>query len=133
VDARDGVAYPAWVDDRETTGTFKVYTSPIQLWGVVQSSVSDSIINEDMLQLTVKAKWSTDSWSDGVDSLVVTSPTGVKYTGTCALSSPTTIHSVTKLCTCEAGDWTYIVKSCRPGFKSRVSTAKTIRIYNCVD
>jgi hypothetical protein len=134
VAARDGVACPVWSDDRVTSHSYRVYTSPVYLWGVVQSSVTDSVINEDLLQLTVKAKWNTDLTSSGADSLILTSPqTHTQYIGTATPPGATTSHAVTKLCTCETGDWTCTVKSTRPGFTPRVSTAKTIRIYNCVD
>lgn len=125
--ARDGIVYPVWSDDRETTGVFKVYISPIYLWGVTQSSVAHSVVSNPGLSLTVTVTWNTNLSATGTDYLVLTSPTNVVYTGTTTGSG--TSHSVAKTCTCEPGDWKYIVKSTRPGFTSRGSDEKTIRIY----
>lgn len=129
--AKDGIAFPVWSDDRETGGIFKPYISPVYLWGVTQSSVSHSVVNDAGLELTVDATWTTNLAATGTDYLVLTSPSNVTYTATATGTG--TSHSASKLCTCETGDWKYIVKSTRPGFTPRGSDQKTIRINACVD
>jgi hypothetical protein len=134
VAARDGIAYPVWSDDREAEddSTFKVYASPIYLWGVDQSSVQRTIVsNGPGLELTVRANWTTNLEATGTDSFVLMSPTNVVYTGTATGSG--TSHEVTKTCTCETGDWNYIVKSTRPGFTTRGSDVKTFKVNVCLD
>jgi hypothetical protein len=136
VAARDGIVYPAWADDRETTGQFKTYVSPIYLWGVTQSTVAHTVVNDAGLQLTIQVDWATNLAATGTDYLVITSPTGVIYTVTgsgTGYDSAGLLHRLSKTCTCEPGDWKYIVKSTRPGFTSRGSDQKTIRITACVD
>jgi hypothetical protein len=136
VAARDGIAYPVWSDDREADNgtTFKVYTSPFYLWGIDQSSVRDSVVsNGPGLDLTLRANWMTNLPATGTDYFVLTSPTNVVYTGTATPTGTGTLHEVTKTCTCESGDWKYVVKSTRPGFTSRGSDQKGFRVYLCLD
>src|SRR5262249_13776334 len=130
VDASDGVAYPVWADNRESPGTMKVYVSPIQLWGITQSSISASYSIVAPGVLNVSATWSTDLWSDGVDDLILTSPTNVQYAATASPPSATTIHSAVKECACETGLWTYMVKSTRAGYTPSQSAnqAKTLLV-----
>jgi len=131
--AKDGIAFPIWSDDRVTNTVFKPYVSPIYLWGVTQSSIAHSAVSAPELELTVTVEWDTSMPATGTDYLVLTSPTNVVYTATATPSSPGTSHEVEKLCPCEAGDWSYIVKSTRPGFTPRGSNPKTLRITACVD
>lgn len=135
VAARDGVAYPVWSDDRVTADSYRVYTSPIELWsGVIQASVSASYVANDQLKLDVTGAWGTDCSSDGTDHIVVTSPSGVQYLAAATPGTLTTTHSVTRAdCACETGNWNYVVKSTKAGFLPKASSAKTFRVYNCLD
>lgn len=119
VAARDGIAYPVWSDDRVTSHSYRVYTSPLYLWGVNQSSVTHTVVSGPGLTLTVTVNWTTNLSATGADYLVLTAPSGLQYTTT-ATGTGTT-HSLTRICLCEAGKWKYIVKSTRPGFTSRGS------------
>jgi len=130
--AKDGIAFPVWSDDREVATSFKPYISPMQLWGVNQSSVTHSIVNDAELALTVTSNWTTNRPATGQDVMVLTSPTGAVWTGTAVPSSGTS-HTAAKTCTCETGDWTYIVKSTIPNFAKRGSNPKSFRINYCVD
>ncbi len=135
VAAGDGVAYPVWADSRQDSTQMKAYTSPIQLYGIVQSSISTSHSVDAGMVLNLTASWSTNLWSDGEDSVALISPSNVNYKPTATPSSATTSHSVSTTCTCESGYWTYTVMSTRAGYSppQMANQSKTFRVLTCVD
>jgi hypothetical protein len=128
----DGRALPVWSDNRVWPGTANnsAYVSPIQLWGIVQDSVSaTATINGDgTMNLTMM--WDTNLSANADDRATASSPNGVQYTSpacsTCAGPDGKT-HTVTLAgIPCEPGTWTYTVSSRRSGcLESRTSDPKT--------
>lgn len=132
VAAKDGMAFPIWSDDRTAQYQFKPYVSPIYLWSIQQSTVSSSYIAGPGLELTVTGNWGTDVAVPATDSLFLTSPTNVQYTGAKTPAVRVASHSVTRTCPCETGTWKYFVKtSC--GITMDKSSLKTFRVTNCLD
>ncbi len=137
VAARDGIAYPVWSDDRGAADAFKVYVSPIYLWGPVQSSISHTISSVPGLGLSVGVSWVTDLPATCDEGLLLTAPSGATqvFAGPCDICkiNPSGItHQFTRGVTCEPGWWKYTVKNTRCGFTTRGSDERKF-LASCID
>jgi hypothetical protein len=134
--ARDGMAFPVWSDDRppRANDQFRPYISPFYLWGVFQSSVSETVVVQPDEKIDVAVSWTTNLAATGDDVLVLRSPSGITYTETCSTcnSNGGLNHTVAAGAPCEPGWWKYTVKSTRPGFTKRGSDEKKFFV-NCID
>ena len=117
--ASDGRAFPVWSDDRLQDSAYRPYVSRFLLWGIEQSSVTATPVNNGNGTLTVTATWSTNLPATVNDQIVLLSPNGVEYTSsacnTCGGSDGRTHTVVFSGVACEPGTWTYTVRSQRTG------------------
>lgn len=142
--ASDGMAIPVWSDDRagpSGQGNFRPFASPILLWGIVQSSITDSLTILPGNLWKLKVTWNTNIVTNvGGDVMELTPPPGsgiqVDPNGfTYSMNGTTHVAVYEGPCQPHGGSWTRVVKSkiSRCSTQFRKSNPKTFKIQNCLD